>query len=459
MINKSFIFNLIICLIFLVSASLYSQDTIRTPRDFADMVPNGSYTLMNDITVTQMYTQTFSGHFNGNNKKITVQINENATSVGLFSQLGSGGSIRNLVVDGSVIGGQQSGNVGGIVGQLLSGHIAFSTNLADVTGDGNRSSVGGVIGAINMTNHGSDILDCVNNGTITGGYNIGGVIGAIFNGAGISLNLCKNAGIIKSNSPNPHCMAGIIGVIFGECFLNVAVNIGKILSSKSEYAGGIVGYFENGQLTLGTNAGIVDGAMNSVGGIVGGGTAGLFGCINTNWVDSGSAQYFGAIVGMNNGIVGLGIVDNCYYDNQMCAIGGINNQDVSNSAEGRPTALMIGSNLPIATNNPYPQLYPMVNYFNPHPIDLLAAAPIYPYPNPYIANITQDFKVSNNYWFPIQFPYPYRFRWTSVNGFINIPANSDDAFINPPFGVLRQDTLRVILPGEPYTKDVPIWLR
>ena len=71
--------------------------------------------------------------------------------------------------------------------------------------------------------------------------------------------------------------------------------------------------------------------------------------------------------------------------------------------------------------------------------------------------MTQDFKVSNGLVLPAIYHHPYR--WTSINGFINISTTSDDAFINPPFGVLRQDTLRVILPGEPYTKDVPIWLR
>ncbi|MCL2040105.1 MAG: hypothetical protein FWG85_06720 [Bacteroidetes bacterium] len=168
MIKKSVI--CLFCLMFLASANLYSQDTIRTPRDFADMVPNGSYILMYDITVTQMYTQTFTGQFNGNNKKITVQINENTTNVGLFSQVDGSGIIDRLIVDGYIIGGPNSENVGGIVGQLLGGLLHNNINLASVTGTNPTSSVGGIIGSVDLSGfHNLLMNNCANNGTITGG--------------------------------------------------------------------------------------------------------------------------------------------------------------------------------------------------------------------------------------------------------------------------------------------------
>ncbi|MCL2040132.1 MAG: hypothetical protein FWG85_06860 [Bacteroidetes bacterium] len=141
--------SFLFCLFLLGTEILYSQNYIYTPQDFANMVPNGSYILMDDITVTQMYTQTFTGQFNGNNKKITVQINENITNVGLFSQIDGNGRIDSLIVDGYVIGGQNSQYVGGIVGEVIYGMISNCTNLADVIGESAMSSVGGIVGAVN----------------------------------------------------------------------------------------------------------------------------------------------------------------------------------------------------------------------------------------------------------------------------------------------------------------------
>ena len=453
------VFMLVVFL--LASASLYSQDTIRNAQDFADMVPNGSYILMYDITVTQMYTQIFSGQFNGNNKKITVNINENVTNVGLFSQV-AGAHIGELTIDGYVVGGIQSENVGGFVGLIFTqqylSDFANCTNLADVTGESHTSSVGGLVGA---TNGHIMFLECANNGIITGGEYVGGIIGScISNSSHTIFHNSKNAGTIQGICENQHSMGGVIGYAYSSEMR--ATNIGRIFSNNSLYAGGLAGYIEVASIYLSINSGIVAGAIFSVGGIAGYiNNQYLDGCINTNWVDSGTAMHFGAIVGLSN-IVSF---TDCYYDNQMCVIGAVDNRDVPGT-EGRPTLLMIGRNLPIwyAQQNPYPQLYPSentVSYVVPHPIDLLAAAPIYPDPNPNIANMTQDFKVSNDYPVPpfLQLPYSHPYIWRSVNGFINIPANSDDAFINPPFGILRQDTLRVILPGEPYVKDIPMWLR
>ncbi|MCL2039267.1 MAG: hypothetical protein FWG85_02430, partial [Bacteroidetes bacterium] len=139
---------------------------------------NVFFKLMSDIpTFTQMIgddVNYFAGYFDGQNNKITVNINENATNVGLFSQV-DGGSIYNLIVDGSVVGGQQRENVGGFVGEFLSGDISSCTNLADVTGLAYNSSVGGIAGAVGY--NGGGMIENNNNGTITGGQYVAGIAG------------------------------------------------------------------------------------------------------------------------------------------------------------------------------------------------------------------------------------------------------------------------------------------
>ena len=142
---------LVICLFLFGTTNLISQIQISTVAQFESIgVPgsgfplNGNYELMNDIgPVTQMVAGVFTGNFNGNGNRITVNINSPAAAnVGLFSQI-SGGLVENLNIEGAVSGGQNSQNVGSLVG-LISGTLRFITNFSNVTGFWGVSSVGGI---------------------------------------------------------------------------------------------------------------------------------------------------------------------------------------------------------------------------------------------------------------------------------------------------------------------------
>ena len=433
--------------------------------DFATGVlvdPLGQYVIEENIgspanPVTQMYTGTFTGSLNGAGYRIYVNINSNNSNVGLFSQLG-GGTIDFLIVDGQITGGQNSQNVGGIVGLVLGGGFRTNTNLADVTGLASTSSVGGIAGAINSTYM---VHNCTNNGTITGCQYVGGITGRTIT-IYVTIDWSRNAGTIQGNNirrgegdsaiappESATYIGGIVGYFEGKHHTQLAslVNIGMILSRYFTYAGGIAGCITDGALNLCINAGIVDGATYCVGGIAGylGDSMYIYSCINTNWVDSGTALHFGAIAGLCNAIY-----LNSYYDNQMCAISAIDNQDIPNSAEGRPTALMIGSNLPIVYNI-HPQLYPMANYNNLHPIDLLAAAPIYLQNNERVDYVTQNFYVSNfnnNPLYPPLISEPYLWGWYNQN-YIPFSANGFIEMQQPNNAVIRirggWDTLAVRL--------------
>jgi len=454
-------------------------------EELADDVEAGNFydgicfKVMNDINdpldvVDRMIgndTYYFQGYFYGGNNKITVDINEDTTNVGLFSQISGG--IWDLIIDGQVTGGPNSRNVGGFVGRVLSINtdINANTNLAKVTGTAQNSSVGGFAGAVNSSNW-LGFTFVVNNGEITGGFAIGGIFGSANFSNGCVIRDCKNSGTIKSNDDVDisHYMAGIVAHLVvggGDSHINTNCNIGKVVSGKSMYSGGITAYTANSGIGLelhsNSNSGFVDGAINAIGGIAGYiDNVSVIGCINTNWIaPTATGQNSGAIVGFNNGTVG-----SCYYDKQMCVLNGIG-AGAGGQATPLFTAEMIGYNLQmqglpgnwVFENNLYPRPLPWDN----HPINLLSAAPIYlrdtplppPPPRPpfeTLNNVQTNFTVSNwDPWPLINPAIPHRYLWgwydpngnfnsNSMMGYIDIPIN---AFPPPPY----LNTANIVVPN------------
>ena len=139
---------------------------------------------------------TFTGTFDGNGhtiENINIIDEEKTTppgvdpgpadyrfsaDVGLFAHLGSGGTVKNLKVTGSVSGSRRAGNIGGIVGQNSGGSVTncYNTGNITVTGNNNDVYVGGVV-AQNYSN----VTNCYNTGTITvtdsGSSYVGGAVG------------------------------------------------------------------------------------------------------------------------------------------------------------------------------------------------------------------------------------------------------------------------------------------
>ena len=451
-------------------AAVYSQTPISTAAEFLSMLPGGDYYLTQDIVLptNQMYTGTFTGLFDGNGHKITVDITSTAANVGLFSQVGNGysGEIRNLIIEGSVTGSSSANQcTGGFVGKAMSPfEFNYCTNLAEVTG---YKNVGGIIGetVIGTGGHiGSHF--CVNQGSVRGQC-VAGIIGAV--NSWLIMGGCKNAGTIIGFGEIQVYMAGIIGYI-SSVHVNIAfpVNIGRILSSNSQYAGGIVAYFNGiGFIATAVNSGIIDGATNSVGGIVGyfnlitsaGSNRNVADCINTNWVDP-SGTYVGAIVGRNNS--GANVFD-CYYDNQMCVLTsgiGSGGSGIGNGATGLSTVNMIGTSLPPPFDgwSRHSLLYPVPVEPSMHSISLLAAAPVYLMNNEKVNNITTfPFYVSNYNTTipPYIIPAPYYFQWSSFSsgGVISVPTRPNNGATK---NISGQDTLRVKIDNEPYEKVVPV---
>lgn len=161
----------------------------------------------------------FKGTFDGNGHKISNLYVDRADKAGLFASI-FGASIKNLTVEGTVVGSKSNGTdigVGGIVGFSTS-QILIENCVSNVNVSSSCENTGGICGNVNDAD--SVIRNCVNIGEIksnsdkTGGisgnpyivYNCAnfGAVSGISNVAGIAGNtekdvsLCYNAGPISA---------------------------------------------------------------------------------------------------------------------------------------------------------------------------------------------------------------------------------------------------------------------
>lgn len=161
----------------------------------------------------------FKGTFDGNGHKISNLYVDRADKAGLFASI-FGASIKNLTVEGTVVGSKSNGTdigVGGIVGFSTS-QILIENCVSNVNVSSSCENTGGICGNVNDAD--SVIRNCVNIGEIksdsdkTGGisgnpeivYNCAnfGAVSGESNVAGIAGNtekdvsLCYNAGTISA---------------------------------------------------------------------------------------------------------------------------------------------------------------------------------------------------------------------------------------------------------------------
>lgn len=163
----------------------------------------------------------FEGTFDGNGHKISNLYVDRADRAGLFASV-YGASIKNLTVEGTVVGSSSNGSditgVGGIVGYSFS-QIVIENCVSNVNVSTSCENTGGICGYVNDAD--SVIRNCVNIGEIksdsdkTGGisgnpeivYNCAnfGTVSGKSNVAGIAgytkkdVSLCYNAGVIYAS--------------------------------------------------------------------------------------------------------------------------------------------------------------------------------------------------------------------------------------------------------------------
>lgn len=163
----------------------------------------------------------FEGTFDGNGHKISNLYVERAGKAGLFASV-YGASIKNLTVEGTVVGSSYDGTdptgVGGIVGYSFS-QIVIENCVSNVNVSSSCKNTGGICGNVNDVD--SVIRNCINIGNIesksdkTGG--ISGNPDIVYN--------CANFGAVSGRSN----VAGIAG--YTEKDVSLCYNAGAIYAS------------------------------------------------------------------------------------------------------------------------------------------------------------------------------------------------------------------------------------
>ena len=258
---------------------------IVSSADLATIAANlsGSYVLTQDIDVTSLGDWTpigtstpFTGTFDGGGHTVTYTTSQES----FFSQIGSGGLVKNLRVAGSVI---HLYGAGGIAGANF-GTIEGCTSSVSISG-GNHT--GGIVG----TNYGK-LSRCVSTGTVNGtDDHIGGIVGMNYG----DIEYCYSSGTVSGTH---NCNGGIIGEWQGgtitQCY--------SVATVSGNYSGGLIGSLGGGATGLSCIDSYARGAVTgySAGGFIGfcfGGGATFTNCYATGAV-SGTGS--GAFVGSNS---------------------------------------------------------------------------------------------------------------------------------------------------------------
>jgi hypothetical protein len=177
-----------------------------------------NYLLCAGMTVAAPRPGPFTGVFDGNGKKVTLNINtetvpaEAAGRLGLFSVL-NGATVRNMAVDG-VINAQSSGDIyaGAAAGQAYNSTIqALASRVFITANSGGGVRAGGIAGqAFDLT-----VEDSYSTGNITahaaGGAYSGGLIGNAgdsASGSRVTINRCFASGEIHAESTGAGAYSG-----------------------------------------------------------------------------------------------------------------------------------------------------------------------------------------------------------------------------------------------------------
>ena len=198
----------------------YTVDNEKGLKNLAELVNNGAtdinITLTADIDLSGIdwtpigidYNHQYTGTFNGGGHTITgLTVTTSDQYAGLFGYLGSGGTVKNVVLEGVQITSDNSlGHAGGVAGWSY-GTLENCSVSGSVSGSGSSSDVGGVVGA----QLGGSITGCNSSATVKGVAYAGGIAGETNSGA--SLTGCYATGnvTIENNTTNAAYAGGVVG--------------------------------------------------------------------------------------------------------------------------------------------------------------------------------------------------------------------------------------------------------
>lgn len=234
----------------------------------------------------------FLGVFDGNGYTINgIYINDNTLEYAGLFGYLSG-TVKNLNIVNVNITGKKM--VGGVVGYINTGSGVTSCNsTGTVTGE---NKVGGVVGQVN----GGKVENCYSAGIVTGNQYAGGIVGhMMFQNARIT-NCYSTSKVIGNQDTDNQGIGGIVGYILSDTSVTNCYSTGEITGEV--YVGGVAGYadrranvsncYSTGVITGGEYVGGVAGYIELQGS--------LKNCVALNPSISGKKD-IGRVAGCNNG--------------------------------------------------------------------------------------------------------------------------------------------------------------
>ena len=255
---------------------------------FASEVNSGntaiSARLLNDLALTSgnwypigKTGHAYTGTFDGDGHKITnLKVELAQDEVGFFGLIGAVGKVQKLHVQGTV----------------------------KATGTANQT--GGIAGVMSDTEGVASITDCTFEGTVSGGSQVGGIVGSV--GLNNKVERCGSDATVSGSERG----GGIAGACsYGNIYY--CRNRGKVGAENAKHVGGIVGDMQNYAVVCGSyNTGSVTGA-DYLGGIAGEVyvASAPLGCYNTG--DVGMAMHCGGALGSFGGDQYITVVKGSFY--------------------------------------------------------------------------------------------------------------------------------------------------
>ena len=239
------------------------------------------------------YNHQYTGTFDGGGHTITgLTVTGSDQYAGLFGYIGSGGTVKNVVLEGvQITSDNSSGYAGGVAGDSW-GTIENCSVSGSVSG---TTIAGGVVGS----QWGGSITGCNSSATVKGVIFAGGIAGETNSGA--SLTGCYATGdvTVENDGTNNSHAGGVVGYNGGGT-LTACYATGSVTGSGSGtiYVGGVTGSNNLGTLTACYHAKRnINGPNGTTGGVAGRNYKGLmpYGGIITAcyWGDNGQEQGIG----------------------------------------------------------------------------------------------------------------------------------------------------------------------
>ncbi len=258
--------------------TIYSGEGLKVA---ADEVNSGNtdinITLDNDIDLTGInwtpigtYDNPYTGTFDGGNHTITgLTVTTSNIYAGLFGYLGSGGKVKDVTLkEVKIESDNDMSDVGGVAGWSY-GTLENCSVSGSVSGRGQNSIVGGVVGY----QSGGSITGCSSSTTVNAGCIAGGVAGCTYSA---TLTGCYATGDVTLESINlgGNFAGGVVGSNTNSSTLIACYATGRVTGSGSGsgtiYVGGVTGTNDEGTLTACYHAnGTVSGPAGTTGGVTG----------------------------------------------------------------------------------------------------------------------------------------------------------------------------------------------